>query len=118
MDDQFNKWCRSFADSLGSLGFHGHHQSRTIFLVPERLKKSNEDAYMPRVVSIGPRFKGSKEDLLLMEDIKIRCMMHLFQRRKQRYSSGYETLESCCKALWEIDNVIRASNVADINKQH
>ncbi|AES79459.1 hypothetical protein MtrunA17_Chr7g0241951 [Medicago truncatula] len=115
MDDQFKEWCHSFAASLGSLEFYSHHQSRSIFLVPERLKKPNVDAYMPRVVSIGPRFKGSNEDLLQMEDIKIRCMKHLFQRGILRDRSAYETLESCCKALWEIDDVIRANYGPDIN---
>ena len=117
MDNYARYSCHLF-DSLGSLEFDGHHQSRSIFLVPERLKKPNVDAYMPRVVSIGPRFKGSNEDLLLMEDIKIRCMKHLFQRQKRynRHNDNYETFESCYKALVKIDNVIRASYMAKISR--
>jgi hypothetical protein len=99
----------------------GYLQLRSISVVPEGLKKSKEEAYMPRMVSIGPRFKGSREGLLLMEDIKIRCMTYLFHRCKQEeYGAGaYERLTSCCEEIWHIDNEIRASYVADINlEQH
>ncbi|KAI9398662.1 hypothetical protein POPTR_003G207750v4 [Populus trichocarpa] len=41
-----------------------------IYRVPERLRKLNEKAYTPRVVSIGPIHRG-KENLKAMEDYKI-----------------------------------------------
>ncbi|XP_073264484.1 UPF0481 protein At3g47200-like [Populus alba] len=45
---------------------------RCIYRVPERLRKLNEKAYTPRVVSIGPLHHG-KENLKAMEDHKIMC---------------------------------------------
>ena len=44
-------------------------QPYSIPVVPEDLRKWNESAYMPKVVSIGPRYKGKKE-LLATEEIK------------------------------------------------
>jgi hypothetical protein len=48
-------------------------------VVPEDLRKWNESAYMPKVVSIGPRYKGKKE-LLAIEEIKWRCVTSLLSR--------------------------------------
>ncbi|AES79500.2 tyrosine kinase [Medicago truncatula] len=95
---EFSEWRRSMVVSLSSVDYDGYTQSRSISIVPEVLKKSNEDAYTPRAVSIGPRFKGSREDLLLMEEIKIRCMMYLFHR-EQLYMSVEEKLSACCELL-------------------
>lgn len=68
---------------------------------------------MPRVVSMGPRFKGSREDLLLLEEVKLRSMMSLLYRAgKQRESKTY--LEKCSKAVWTLDEQVRASYVFDI----
>lgn len=95
-----------------------YYVGRSISIVPEVLKKSNEDAYTPRVVSIGPRFKRSEETLLIMEEIKIRCMMYLFHR-EQLYMSVEEKLNACCEVIWNLNDQIRASYVVDINlEQH
>ena len=99
---------------LCSVDYDGYIQSRSISIVPEVLKKSNEDAYTPRAVSIEPRFKGSREDLLLMEEIKIRCIMYLFHR-EQDNMSAYEKLNACCEVIWNLNDQIRASYVVDIN---
>jgi len=65
---------------------------------------------MPRVVSIGPRLKGSREDLLLTEDIKIRCLKHLFLRAKLIGSIGMHiVLEECSLLINEMDFIIRGS---------
>jgi len=115
---EFSEWRRSMAVSLSSVNYDGYIQSRCISIVPEVLKKSNEDAYTPRAVSIGPRFKGSREDLLLMEEIKIRCMMYLFHR-EQHNMSAYEKLNACCEVIWNLNDQIRASYVVEINmEQH
>ena len=45
-------------------------QACCIYRVPERLRKLNEKAFTPRVVSIGPLHRG-KENLKAMEDHKI-----------------------------------------------
>lgn len=115
---EFSEWCDSMEVSLSSVYCDGYIQSHSISIIPEVLKKSNEDAYTPRVVSIGPRFKGSREHLLLMEDIKIQCMTHLFHR-EQHPMSPHEKLSACCQVIWNLNNQIRTSYVADINlEQH
>ncbi|MCH87374.1 hypothetical protein A2U01_0008243, partial [Trifolium medium] len=89
-----------------------------ISIVPEKLKNSsNEDAYMPRVVSIGPRFKGSREDLLLMEEVKLRSMLSLLHRAgKAGESKTY--LQKCSKAIWKINKQVRASYVSNIKVEN
>jgi len=110
-----NEWRNSF---LQSQNFDDlSQQSISVSIVPERLKKSKEDAYMPRVMSIGPRFKGSREDLLLMEDINIRCMKHLFLRtRAIHYVGIHIILIDCSREINEMEFSIRGSYVADINQ--
>ncbi|KAK2361000.1 hypothetical protein QL285_086211 [Trifolium repens] len=63
-----SEWLESIHQSISSL-VNGNVQSCSIYLVPGGLKKCNLDAYMPRVVSIGPRFIG-REDLVPMEERK------------------------------------------------
>ncbi|XP_059644924.1 UPF0481 protein At3g47200-like [Cornus florida] len=48
-----------------------------IFRVPERLRETNEKAYTPQVVSIGPLHRGKKR-LQAMEEHKVRCLKSLF----------------------------------------
>lgn len=92
---------------------HDYIQSCSISIVPEGLKRSNEDAYTPRVVSMGPRHKGSREDLLLMEEVKLRSMLSLLHRAGgQGEARNY--LKECSRAIWKLDKQIRASYVADI----
>ncbi|XP_011042183.1 PREDICTED: UPF0481 protein At3g47200-like [Populus euphratica] len=61
---------------------------RCIYRVPERLRKLNEKAYTPRVVSIGPIHHG-KENLKAMEDHKI---MYLQQFLEQNLLVSVEDL--------------------------
>lgn len=52
-----------------------------IYRVPERLRKLNEKAYTPRVVSIGPVHHG-KENLKAMEDHKIMYLQQFLEQNK------------------------------------
>uniref|UniRef100_A0A6N2LQG4 Uncharacterized protein n=1 Tax=Salix viminalis TaxID=40686 RepID=A0A6N2LQG4_SALVM len=55
--------------------------TRCIYRVPETLRESNEKAYAPRVVSIGPIYHG-KENLKAMEDHKITYLQQFLERSK------------------------------------
>ncbi|CAJ2670712.1 unnamed protein product [Trifolium pratense] len=112
-----NDWLNSIQTLLKSVD-HDYIQSCSISIVPEELKNSsNEDAYMPRVVSIGPRFKGSREDLLLMEEVKLRSMLSLLHRAgKAGEPKTY--LQKCSKAIWKIDKQVRASYVSNIKLEN
>jgi hypothetical protein len=94
-----SEWLESIHQSISSL-VNGNVQSCSIYLVPGGLKKCNLDAYMPRVVSIGPRFIG-REDLVPMEKVKSRCMLSLIDRvtlsppASRAPSSPAEILDGC-----------------------
>ncbi|KAK2414582.1 hypothetical protein QL285_037156 [Trifolium repens] len=78
---------------------NGNVQSCSIYLVPRGLKECNLDVYMPRVVSIGPRFIG-RADLVPMEEAKSRCMLSLIDRvTLSPPSSRAEILDACRVAI-------------------
>ncbi|KAK2414641.1 hypothetical protein QL285_037211 [Trifolium repens] len=87
-ESEKEKWLEDMQASLISVNL-AYIQSCSISVVPEGLKKWNEDAYMPRVVSIGPRFKGRTVD-------------------------GAINFTNCCSAVWELDEEVRASYVVGI----
>ncbi|GAU50517.1 hypothetical protein TSUD_177670 [Trifolium subterraneum] len=89
-------------------------QSGTISLVAEEHQNSsNQEAYIPRVVSMGPRYNKFKEELLHMEEIKLRCMLSLFHRAAKD-GNIEEITEKCNSAIWKLDDKIQASYVMDI----
>lgn len=94
-----SEWLKSIETSLTSVDYD-YVQSSSISVVPEGLRKWNEDAYIPRKVSIGPRFRGRREDLLVMEEVKLRCMLSLLNRANK-------SLEQCSDAVWELDKEVR-----------
>ena len=83
-------------------------QPYSIPVVPDDLRKWNESAYMPKVVSIGPRYKGRRE-LLQTEEIKWRCVSSLLSR-----TFGLDAMERCMEAVMELDAAVRASYVDEI----
>lgn len=91
-------------------------QAYSISMVPCELKKSpNDDAYIPRVVSMGPRYKNSREELMHMEEIKLRCMLSLLHRTGKDEADA--NLMKCCKTICGLNEEIRASYVDDIYLQ-
>ena len=103
-------WVNSINTLIESVDYD-YVQSCSISAVPEGLKKWNEDAYIPRKVSIGPRFKGWREDLLLIEEVKLRCMLSLIHRGA---GTARESLRRCSGAVWELDAKVRASYVTSL----
>ncbi|QHO38912.1 hypothetical protein HN51_005196 [Arachis hypogaea] len=87
-------------------------QSASIVIVPHGFQKGNEDAYKPKVVTIGPRFRGSRKELLNMEETKLRCMLSLLHRIKDDKDDGInKRLDDCLKTVLELDKIVRASYV-------
>jgi hypothetical protein len=71
---------------------------------------------MPRKVPIGPRFIGI-EDLLPMEEVKLRCILTLLDRAtRSGLGSGNPTerLEACGEAIRKSVKVVRASYAPDM----
>ena len=83
-------------------------QPYSISVVPDDLRKWNESAYMPKVVSIGPLYKGRRE-LLQMEEIKWRCVTSLLSR-----TFGLDAIERCMEAVIKLDATVRASYIYEI----
>ena len=65
---------------------------RCIYKVPETLRKLNEQAYSPRVVSIGPFHYGS-ERLRSMEALKKRYFKKLVERSRTRLRKYVELVK-------------------------
>ncbi|KAL0013053.1 hypothetical protein SO802_000122 [Lithocarpus litseifolius] len=73
--------------------------ARRIYKVPYHLRKWNEEAYTPRVISIGPIHHGNNK-FQTMERYKVRC----FQSLQQRTSI---TLENFERDIRQVENSVR-----------
>ncbi|KAM7490143.1 hypothetical protein LguiA_033064 [Lonicera macranthoides] len=70
----------------------GLSSKRCIYRVPETLRKLNEEAYSPRVISIGP-FHYGIERLSSMEAVKMRCFKKLVERSRTRLGKYVELVK-------------------------
>ncbi|XP_059667513.1 UPF0481 protein At3g47200-like [Cornus florida] len=85
----------------------------SIYRVPSKLRNINEDAYSPRMVSIGP-FHQSRKDLLKMEEHKWRYMLFLLARTKDR-AKLKEALKECVKAINGLKQEVTGCYAEDLN---
>ncbi|XP_042486588.1 UPF0481 protein At3g47200-like [Macadamia integrifolia] len=72
-----------------------------IYRVHKRIRKMNEDAYTPDIVSIGPYHRGM-ENLQAMEDLKLQYLQTLLDRTRERTS-----LEEYVEALKKLEDEAR-----------
>jgi len=106
-DSRYNRWKETTKALLGAVRKETC-QPYSISVVPDNLRQANESAYLPKVVSIGPRYRGRRE-LLQMEEIKWRCVTALLSR-----TFGLDAIEKCMKAVIDLDAAVRASYVDEI----
>jgi len=107
-EDSKNKnWKKSTKALLGAVRKETC-QPYSISVVPDDLRKWNESAYMPKVVSIGPRYRGKRE-LLQMEEIKWRCVTSLLSR-----TFGLDAIEMCMEVVMGLESAVRSSYVDEI----
>ncbi|BFG18861.1 hypothetical protein CerSpe_051350 [Prunus speciosa] len=78
-----------------------------IYRVPERLRRVNENAYKPRVVSIGPLHHG-KKGLEAMEEHKKRYLQEFLCRTKV-------SLEDCIKKIKDKEARLRSCYAEETN---
>uniref|UniRef100_A0A803MJR1 Uncharacterized protein n=1 Tax=Chenopodium quinoa TaxID=63459 RepID=A0A803MJR1_CHEQI len=79
-----------------------------IYKVPENLRKVNEEAYRPLLVSIGPAYYGDPK-LIVMEVQKLRYLKSFLQR-----STSYK-LDNYVEVVRGWEEVVRQSYVETIN---
>ncbi|KAE9618151.1 hypothetical protein Lal_00041864 [Lupinus albus] len=108
MDQTQNEcgWMNSIKVTLGSLD-HREVKSfiSSIASVSNKLRKHNEEAYSPKLVTIGPIHRGTSSNLLAMEEHKWRYMLALLHRTQNPVS----TLDECGKIILGLDDAVRAS---------
>ncbi|XP_077239535.1 UPF0481 protein At3g47200-like isoform X2 [Tasmannia lanceolata] len=76
-------------------------RERSIYMVPEWIKRLNTEAYEPHIVSIGPYHHG-KSHLIPLEEHKQRAL-HQFIKRSKKAEEDYK------KALKEVEKQLRSS---------
>ncbi|KAJ4835946.1 hypothetical protein Tsubulata_047894 [Turnera subulata] len=94
-------WLESIKEELQVLA---PLSSSSIWKVPLTLRTVNEEAYMPRMISIGPLHYG-KWDLQSMEVHKLYYMSSLLQRTP----NAVQVLEEAGAAIESLEPVVRAS---------
>lgn len=73
-----------------------------IYKVPQKIRKLNEEAYTPSIVSIGPFHHGDKR-LESMEDLKLRYLKSFLERTHQK------GLRDCIGYIKKSEEIIRCS---------
>ncbi|KAK7256880.1 hypothetical protein RIF29_30433 [Crotalaria pallida] len=108
MDQSQNEcgWMHSIKVTLGSLD-HREVKSfiSSIASVSSKLRRHNEEAYSPKLVTIGPIHRGTSSHLLAMEEHKWRYMLALLHRTQNPIS----TLDECGTIILGLDDAVRAS---------
>ncbi|KAK2991050.1 hypothetical protein RJ640_017205 [Escallonia rubra] len=72
-----------------------------MYKVPEKLRKINEEAYTPRIVSIGPTHRGNSPQLQAAERYKWRCLDRYLGRIKYNFTR-------LAMMVGELENNVRA----------
>ncbi|KAM5587362.1 UPF0481 protein [Rosa sericea] len=87
-----------------------------IYRVPDKLRQVQEDAYHPRVVSIGP-FHRDTHNLEAMKQYKWSYMVSLFQQSKDQEDTeaSWRCLEACINVIYGLDEMIRQCYAEKIN---
>nr|KYP36239.1 UPF0481 protein At3g47200 family [Cajanus cajan] len=101
---------------LGSV-VHKEVQACSISKVPHKIRKPNNGAYEPKVVSIGPYHRESEgeNDLVLMEQPKWKQENENAEESQQ----GPNVLKICGTTILDLDNIVRASYGGNIQtEQH
>ncbi|KAM7522623.1 hypothetical protein LguiA_012525 [Lonicera macranthoides] len=97
-DDPVQFMFESIDEKLG-LKHEEKPPKKSIFQVPKKLRKFNEDSYSPRVVSIGPIHRG-KSELLAVEELKwIYVESFLFRK-----DDPIGALEDACQLKLKFEN--------------
>ncbi|MED6173621.1 hypothetical protein PIB30_061328, partial [Stylosanthes scabra] len=108
-DTKLNEWRETTKSLLGR--FRSQSEPFRISNIPPQLREANKNAFMPKAISIGPRFKGTRTNLLQWEKIKWQCMQSLLHRGPK----GPETnLKECMGVVMGLEKEVRANYADDL----
>ncbi|MED6147553.1 hypothetical protein PIB30_044960 [Stylosanthes scabra] len=106
---KLNEWRETTKSLLGR--FRSQSEPFRISNIPPQLREANKNAFMPKDISIGPRFKGTRTNLLQWEKIKWQCMQSLLHRGPK----GPETnLQECMGVVMGLEKEVRANYADDL----
>ncbi|KAI5325840.1 hypothetical protein L3X38_034914 [Prunus dulcis] len=115
-------WARGLSDKLEKVKKGSQHLS--IYRVPSNLRKVKNDAYKPRVVSIGPLHRNNNPNLLAMKEHKWRYMLLIFQQTDNIINT-IQCLQKCTNAFYAsgkypLNKKVRESYAVDLKniKEH
>ena len=86
----------------------------SISTVPEELRKRNGNAYLPKMITIGPLCIGTTAgtEQKQMADAKLSCVKHLCE--KSCSNDPQNKLKECMEAILGLDGVVRQSYAEEI----
>ncbi|VVA14200.1 Hypothetical predicted protein [Prunus dulcis] len=97
------KWIAEIEERLGGVN---EAEDSCIYKVPSKLRRVKQDAYNPRVVSIGPFHRGDPELVAGMRKHKWRYMLSFLQQTDDPYESR-SCLKNCTEAIYNLDMKVR-----------
>ncbi|KAL6278103.1 hypothetical protein ACE6H2_021704 [Prunus campanulata] len=105
------KWVLEIKERLGAVK---EAEESCIYQVPSKLRKVREDAYNPRVVSIGPFHRKNTDLVAAMREHKWRYMLRFLQQTDDPDES-HECLEHCTNAIYNLDKEVRQCYAENID---
>ncbi|XP_057757673.1 putative UPF0481 protein At3g02645 [Arachis stenosperma] len=113
-DGDLNGWKESASKALlGS--FQAHSEPIGISNVPRKLREGNKNAFMPKTISIGPRYKGARRDLMKWQNIKLHSMQSLLHRGPNKPAKI--KLQECMEAILKLEKEVRANYADDLKME-
>ncbi|RYR26833.1 UPF0481 protein At3g47200-like [Arachis ipaensis] len=95
---------------------HGEVQACSICRIQDELREPKSDAYVPKLVSVGPLHRGATRHLVMMEEPKWRYLKNFLERQgspEENVSLG-SRLINCGADILKLDTVICASYGGDL----
>ncbi|KAJ1411318.1 hypothetical protein SESBI_21363 [Sesbania bispinosa] len=118
MESSDFSWMVPIEVMLGSLN-HGEVQACSISRVPDEIRDPKENAFKPKLVSIGPLHRGATRHLQLMEEPKWHYMSEFLDRigSPEQTRRSEIRLRDCGIDILKLDKVIRASYGGNIESE-
>ncbi|KAL1368613.1 hypothetical protein HN51_022761 [Arachis hypogaea] len=110
-----NDWMVPIEFMVGSLD-QGEVQACSICRIPDELREPKREAYVPKLVSVGPLHRGATRQLVLMEEPKWRYLKEFLERQgsSQESVSLGSRLRFCGSDILNLESVICACYGGDL----